>query len=229
MMLFYLLLTLAIYLLSKKVYRTTNKMLLSPLIVCPTVILGLLVSLHIPYENYAEGGQWLTLMLQPATVALAVPLYKYRETVKKYLAEILVSVTGGATIAIVTSVMIAHFMGVSTELVTSLAPRSVTTPIAMSVSELLGGNPSITAVFVVCTGITGTMITSLTLKYAPIKSPVTKGLLYGVSAHATGTAKAYEFGQVEGVIASLAMIFMGIITTVIAPQVVGVCMHVLNI
>lgn len=226
--LFYIGLTLVIYLLSKQLYRKTHKMLFSPLLVCPGIIIGLLLLFNIPYENYDKGGHWLTMMLQPATVALAVPMYKYRETIKKYMAEILVSVTGGAFVAITTSMVIASFMGINADLITSLAPRSVTTPIAMGVSEVLGGNPSITAVFVICTGIIGTMITSLLLKFAPIKSPVTKGMLYGVSAHGTGTAKAYEFGQVEGAIASLAMIFMGIVTTVIAPQVVLICFSLLN-
>lgn len=227
-MLFYLLLTLAIYLLSKKLYRRMRLMLFSPLIVCPAVILSLLIAFHVPYEQYEQGGHWLTMMLQPATVALAAPMYKYRATVKKYFAEILIGVTGGAVVAIVTSIAIASYLGVSSELMASLAPRSVTTPIAMSVSEILGGNPSITAVFVILTGITGTILTSFTLKYAPIKSPITKGMLFGVSAHGTGTAKAYEFGQVEGVIASLAMIFMGIVTTVIAPQVMAMCLLALN-
>lgn len=226
--LFYIALTLVIYMLSKRLYQKTHKMLFSPLLVCPGIIISLLLIFNVPYENYEKGGHWLTMMLQPATVALAVPMYKYRVTIKKYMTEILVSVTGGAFVAIVTSMVIASFMGINTELIASLAPRSVTTPIAMGVSEALGGNPSITAIFVICTGIIGTMITSFLLKFAPIKSPVTKGMLYGVSAHGTGTAKAYEFGQVEGVIASLAMIFMGIVTTVIAPQVVLVCFSLIN-
>lgn len=215
-MIFYLGLTLALYFLSKRLYQRTKKMIFSPLIICPLLLISFLLLFNEPYENYEKGGQWLTLMLQPATVALAVPVYKYRATVKKYLTEILVSVVGGAVVAIVTSVLIAHLIGVNAELIATLAPRSVTMPIAMSVSALLGGNPSITAVFVICTGITGTILTSILLRYAPIKSPITKGMLYGVSAHGTGTAKAYEFGQVEGVIASLAMIFMGIVTTLIA-------------
>ncbi|MBP2631544.1 MAG: LrgB family protein [Firmicutes bacterium] len=229
MMLFYLALTLLIYFIAKKVYQRTNNMLFSPLLVCPVAIIGLLVAFHVPYESYDQGGHWLTMMLQPATVALAVPMYKYRKTVKKYLMELTVSVTGGAIVAIVTSMVIASVLGINSELVASLAPRSITTPIAMSVSKILGGNPSITAVFVIFTAIIGTIITTTMLKYVPIKSPVTKGMLYGVSAHGTGTAKAYELGQVEGVIASLAMIFMGIVTTFIAPQIVTLCFNLMNV
>ena len=222
-----ILLTIIIYLVSKRIYIKTGKMVFSPIILCPVIIIAFLMFFHIPYESYAKGGNWLSYMLQPATVALAVPMYKYRATVKKYLFEIMISVTGGAIVAIVSSILIAQFLGVNSTFVTSLAPRSVTTPIAMSVSEIIGGNPSITAVFVICTGIIGAVLTSVILKYLPIKNPVTKGMLFGISAHGTGTSKAYEAGQVEGTIASLAMIFMGIITTVIAPEVVDLCVHIL--
>lgn len=229
MMFFYLVLTLATYFIAKKAYQKTNHIFLLPLLVCPIAIIALLLTFHVPYEAYNQGGHWLTIMLQPATVALAVPMYKYRTTVKKYLMELTVSVTGGAIVAIVTSMMIASFLGINSELVASLAPRSITTPIAMSVSKILGGNPSITAVFVIFTGLIGTVVTTTMLKYMPIKSPITKGMLYGVSAHGTGIAKAYELGRVEGVIASLAMIFMGIVTTFIAPQVVTVCFNLMNV
>lgn len=203
-------------------------MALSPLLVCPALIIGILLAFHIPYDSYAVGGNLLSYMLQPATVALAVPMYRYRHVVKKYSVEILVSVTCGAIVAIVTSMALAQFVGVDEGLAASLAPRSVTTPIAMNVSEIIGGNPSITAVFVICTGIIGAILTSAALRVLPIKSPVTKGMLFGISAHGTGTSKAYESGQEEGSIASLSMIFMGIITTAIAPQVVNLCMSYLR-
>ncbi len=223
----YVLLTVFVYMIAKKFYLTTGKMIFSPIIVCPLVLIAFLMIFHIPYESYATGGSWLSYMLQPATVALAVPMYKYRLMVRKYIMEIIISVTGGAIVAIVTSMMLAQYLGVNAAFITSLAPRSVTTPIAMSVSEVIGGNPSITAVFVICTGIIGAVFTSILLKYLPIKSPITKGMLFGISAHGTGTSKAYEAGQVEGTIASLAMIFMGLVTTVIAPEVVDICVRIL--
>lgn len=216
-------LTVLVYLLAKRIYFGTGKMIFSPLILCPVlIILGLLV-FHIPYESYARGGNFLSYMLQPATVALAVPMYKYRKMIQTYLAEIVVSVTGGAMVAMATSVWIANAVGVDEAFVTSIAPRSVTTPIAMSISEVIGGDPSITAVFVICTGIMGALLTTLFLKWLPIRHPVTKGMLFGISAHGTGTSKAYESGQVEGTVASLAMIFMGLVTTVLAPEFVEVC------
>lgn len=227
--LFYLSFTILLYLLAKRMYRRTGSLLCSPLLFCPVAIVAILLFFGVPYEAYDQGGAWLTLMLKPATVALAVPMYKYRATIRKHLAEILVSVTGGAVVAIVTSIAVANFFGVDAQFMASLAPRSVTTPIAMGISEVLGGNPSITAVFVICTGVTGTLFISLLLRYLPAAtSPVTKGMLLGVTAHGTGTARAYEFGQVEGVIASLAMIFMGLVSTVIARQLVDACLQVIR-
>ena len=228
LMIGYILLTVVTYIIAKNIYRKTGNMCFSPLIICPIVIIVILAIFHIPYQSYASGGNWLSYMLQPATVALAVPMYKYRGTVKKYSVEILLSVTCGAVVAIVSSMTIAQFVGVNAEVVTSLAPRSVTTPIAMSISEGIGGNPSITAVFVICTGIIGAILTTMMLRYIPIKNPVTKGMLFGISAHGTGTSKAYESGHVEGSVASLAMIFMGIITTIIGPEVVYLCINYLQ-
>ena len=230
LMILYLSLTLVVYILSKKLYRRTQHMLCSPLIICPIVLLGILVTFQIPYDNYAKGGKWLSLMLQPATGALAVPLYKYRATVKKHLTEILVGVTGGAAVAIVTSLLIGRYMGADLQLMASMAPRSVTVPMAMSISEIVGGNPSLTAVFVILTGITGTLFVTFMLKYGTVfKSPITKGMLYGITAHGTGTAKAFEAGEMEGAISSLAMIFMGIVTTLIAPEIVNICFSLLNV
>ena len=221
--LFGLLLTVGVYVLSKRLYRQFGSIALSPLIICPVVLIGLLVLLDMPFEQYNAGGSFLSFMLQPATVALAVPMYKYRDVLKKYAPEIIIGVGGGAIVAIITSVGLAQHLGLSQQLAESLAPRSITTPMAISVSEMLGGDPAITAVFVIMTGVSGVVLTSLLLKYTQLERPITKGMLYGIVAHGTGTARAYEAGPLEGAIASLAMIFMGIVTTVLAPVLVPVC------
>lgn len=217
------------YLLAKRIYRRTGWLLCSPLVFCPVAIVAILLFFGVPYASYEQGGAWLTFMLKPATVALAVPMYKYRATIRRHLAEIAVSVTGGAVVAISTSIAAANFFGVDAALMASLAPRSVTTPIAMGISEVLGGNPSITAVFVICTGVTGTLLISYLLRWLPAAtSPVTKGMLLGITAHGTGTARAYEFGQIEGVMASLSMIFMGLVSTVIARQIVDLSLYMIR-
>jgi putative effector of murein hydrolase len=151
-------------------------------------------------------------------VALAVPIYKHKHLLKKYIVEIIIGVTVGSIVAMTTSVGEAKLLGMNVQMMSSLAPRSITTPLALSVSERLGGNPSITAVIVIITGLTGVIISSLLLKWLPSLSPITKGMVLGASAHGTGTSRAHEIGGMEGTIASLTMVFMGIFTTIIAPN-----------
>lgn len=224
-----LLVTLGIYLLSQCLYRHCGHIWLSPLLICPVILVSLLLVFHISYTTYSEGGQFLSLMLQPATVALAVPIYKYRGLVKTYIWEIVIGITAGAAVAVITSMGFASLLGLSPQLINSLAPRSITTPIAMNISQMLGGNPAITAVFVIITGLVGVIIIPLLFRIPWIENPITKGMMLGAGAHGTGTAKAYELGSVEGAIASLAMTFMGIITTFIAPQLVALCSHMFKI
>jgi predicted murein hydrolase (TIGR00659 family) len=221
--------TFGVYLLSQRLYRHCGHVLLSPLLICPTILVLLLLFFHISYTTYSEGGQFLSLMLQPATVALAVPIYKYRGLVKTYFWEIVIGITSGATVAIITSMGFASLLGLSPQLIHSLAPRSITTPLAMNISQMLGGNPAMTAVFVIITGLVGVIIIPLMFKIPWIENPITKGMMLGAGAHGTGTAKAYELGSVEGAIASLAMTFMGIITTFIAPQLVAFCSYLFKI
>lgn len=225
LMLFGLVLTIIVYGIAKLIYQRSSILLLSPLIVCPIILITLLTISHISFKAYDQGGHLLSLMLQPATVAFAVPMYRYRAIIRKYLAELIISVTGGAIVAIFTSVSAAELMGLDSQIATSLAPRSITTPMAINVAQVLGGDPSMTAVFVIATGVLGVLLTSSALKWGSIKRPVTRGMMFGISAHGTGTSKAYEMGVLEGAIASLSMIFMGLITTVAAPLLVPVCFY----
>lgn len=217
-------LTIGVYIGSKRLYQQANNLLLSPLVVCPVTIIVILSASSTPFASYYDGGQLLSFMLEPATVAMAIPIYKYRNIIQTYLTEIVISVTGAAMIAIVTSVVIAEQLGVSAEIATSLAPRSITTPLAINVSQMLGGNPTITAVFVITTGITGVLITSLMLTW--VKRPITQGMMFGISAHGTGISRAYEKGALEGTVAMIAMVFMGLVTIIIAPLLVPACLNI---
>jgi predicted murein hydrolase (TIGR00659 family) len=221
-------LTIAVYYISKQLYQRSANLMFSPLLVCPLIVIAILTVFHISYETYNSGGRLLSLMLQPAMVALAVPVYKYRAILRTYIVEILISVSGGAVVAIITSMGAARLLGMDAQMISSLAPRSITTPMAMNVSQIVGGDPAITAVLVIVTGLTGVLLTSMLLKWAPSGNPVTKGMMFGASAHGTGTSRAYELGSLEGAIASLAMVFMGIITTVIAPALVPFGFHLLS-
>lgn len=228
MMLGWLGITLIVYEISKLCYKRISYILLSPVLICPLILVGILTSLNISYENYDRGGQVLSLMLQPATVALAIPMYKHRNIIRKYAPEIVLCVFGGAVMAIITSMGIAEVLGMPQQMVDSLALRAITTPLAISVAQILGGNPAMTAVFVIITGILGTILTSMLRRYTALQNPVASGMMFGISAHGVGTSKAHEVGHLEGAVSSLAMIFMGIITAFIAPELIPLCHEILR-
>ncbi|MBP2642770.1 MAG: CidB/LrgB family autolysis modulator [Firmicutes bacterium] len=217
MMLFGLIVTISFYVFAKWSYLRTRRTYLSPLITVPLCIITLLAITGISYDTYNGGAKWLSFMLQPATIAFAVPLYKYRSLTKKHALVIIVSVLCGSLTAVLSSTLIAEVFNVNTELIISLVPRSVTTPIAMDISKTIGGVPSITAVFVIITGLLGSLIGPLLIRFLKIESEIARGVLLGTGAHAMGTSKAFEFTAATGTISSLSMILAGILTLCSAP------------
>jgi predicted murein hydrolase (TIGR00659 family) len=207
---------------AKILYGKSKSVFFSPLVICPFILISLIVSFHVSYEAYSTGTQWITDMLQPAMVAFAVPLYKYRTLLKKYALEISAGVFGGSVIAVVSSVIYGKWLNLTPQLLDSLAPRSITTPIAMNISQAIGGLPTMTASFVILTGIVGIVAGPFILKWLPIHHQVSKGMLLGMGAHGAGTAQAYEIGSIEGAIASLTMIVAGLITIMLAPMLVPI-------
>ncbi|MGD8190453.1 CidB/LrgB family autolysis modulator [Brevibacillus ginsengisoli] len=214
---FCLLLTIATYWAAKWVYQRKPLMFLSPLLVTPILLVAILVGTHTPYENYYSGAKWLTDMLQPATIAFAIPLYKNFAVLKKHATEVVASVLLGSIMAIVSSALFAEWFHLNTSMVDSLAPRSVTTPIAMEVSQNIGGIPSITAIFVIITGLLGTIIGPVIIRRLRIKNEIARGVVLGTSAHNAGTSKAFEFSSISGTISSVCMILTALITLFIAP------------
>lgn len=218
-------LTLVVYVLSKHLYRIHPRVYLSPLLITPlTLVIGLIWT-QIPYETYHSGGKWLSFLLQPATIAFAVPLYKYFDVLKKHMVEILASVLSGSVVAMLSSAILAKWMHLDSELITSLIPRSVTTPIAMNISEMIGGVPNITAVFVIMTGLLGVTLGPLVAKLFRIEGEIARGVLFGTSAHGTGTSKAFEFSSLTGTISSISMIVAGLFTLVAAPVIILLFFH----
>lgn len=215
--LFSLILTIGLYWGAKWCYKTKPKVYLSPLLTTPLLIVAFLLWTHISYESYNTGAQWLSNMLQPATIAFAVPLYKYFNILKKHATEILVSVLSGSVVAIVSSLFLARGLNLNTQIVDSLIPRSVTTPIAMGVSETIGGVPAITAVFVIMTGLMGAVIGPIVIRLLRIENEIARGVLLGTSAHGAGTSKAFEFSSIAGTISSLSMILAALITLCVTP------------
>jgi putative effector of murein hydrolase len=151
-------------------------------------------------------------MLGPATVAFAIPIYKHFHLVKKYIGNIVLSVTVGTLVAIFSTFALSMLLNLNSEFIISILPRSITTPIAIEVSKEIGGLPTLTTIFVILTGIIGGIIGPLEIKWLSIKSPIAKGLALGMSAHGVGTSKAMEYGEQEATFSTLAMIFAAWIT-----------------
>ncbi|WP_088225682.1 LrgB family protein [Desulfosporosinus sp. FKB] len=210
-------LTIIFYYCSKALYGRIRFVLFSPLLIAPAALVIGLLTLHISYSSYIIGGKWLSILLQPAIVAFALPLYKHYELLKKYFPEIILSVLVGTLSAFLSSALLGLGANFEPQIILSLAPRSVTTPIAIDVSNNLGGIPSLTAVFVIFTGLMGLVIGPLVIRFLHLRSPIAKGVLLGTGAHGCGTSAALSLGSLEGTIASLAMIFAGLATIVLAP------------
>lgn len=212
-------LTFSAFALFKGMQKKTGWVLLNPiLLTIATLILYLKVT-GISYETYSEGGQLIEFWLKPAVVALGVPLYLQLEMIKKQLLPILLSQLVGCLVGLVSVILIAKELGATPEVVCSLAPKSVTTPIAMEVSDATGGIPSLTAAVVVLVGLFGAVFGFKVLGFGQVKSPIAQGLSMGTASHAIGTSAAMEISSKYGAYASLGLTLNGILTAVLAPTV----------
>lgn len=209
--------TIACYAGSRWLYRRRPTWWLSPLLVAPILLLLLAIGLHTGYRDYIYGTQWLVAMLGPVMVAFAIPIYEQRSVIRRHWPALAVGVVVGSLIAMTTAWGLATALGLSDALRLSLLPRSMSTPFAMTVSGDIGGQPNLTAVFVVVTGVFGAAIGEIMLKWLPLPSHLARGALFGMGAHGAGVAKAQEIGGEEGSIAGLVMIMAGLFNVLIAP------------
>ncbi|MBB1428647.1 LrgB family protein [Shewanella frigidimarina] len=214
---FCLLLTLAGYYISKRLYLRQQRVWFAPIILAPTIILSTVVIFQIPLVDYFQFTHWLPALLAPATIAFAVPIYRERALIKRYPLTISVGVVSGLCLGVGSSWLIIHFTNMPSELSHSLIVRSVSTPFAIEATGAFGGIPELTAMLVLVTGIMGMLICEPLFKAANIKSSLARGISLGASAHGAGAAKANQMGREEGVIASLTMIFTGIAMVITAP------------
>ncbi|MBF0246730.1 MAG: LrgB family protein, partial [Alphaproteobacteria bacterium] len=199
-------------------YNRTNRFaLFNPVLVAIVALIAFLKVSGMNYEAYFDGAQFIHFMLGPATVALAVPLYQQLERVRRSALAILVSVVVGSVTAVVTAVGAAWMMGASKTAMLSIAPKSVTTPIAMGISEITGGAPSLTAVLVILTGILGAVGGAWLLDAFGVKDERARGLAMGAACHGIGTARAFQMGEVAGAFSGLAMGLNGLATAVLLP------------
>lgn len=188
----------------------------NPLLIAILCVMGVLAVTHVKYESYQEGGQYLSYLLTPATVSLAVPLYEQLELLKNNLKAVAAGIISGVLASLVSVFLLAKLFGLSHEQYVTLLPKSITTAIGMGVSEELGGIITITVAVIIITGVLGNMIGEGICRLLGIREPIAKGLALGTSAHAIGTAKAMEMGQVEGAMSSLAIAVAGLLTVVAA-------------
>lgn len=194
--------------------KKTNSPLLNPLLVSIVIVMAVLVLFHVDYESYNSSAKYLSYLLTPATVSLAIPLYRQMETLKKNFKAIILSVLAGAITSMGVILVMAIFFKLSHDEYVTLLPKSITTAIGMGVSEELGGYVTITVAVIIVTGILGNIIGETVCKVFRIKNPISRGLALGTSAHAIGTTKAMEMGEVEGAMSSLAIVVAGLITVV---------------
>ncbi|MDD4489017.1 MAG: LrgB family protein [Paludibacter sp.] len=214
---FFLLLTLGSFLLGVLLYKRTKISLLQPLLVSMIIIIPFLKITGIEYQVFYEKTRLLSFMLGPSVVALGYVLYEQIEHIRGNVISILTSVFVGSLVGILSVVLIAKLFGADRLLTASLAPKSVTTPIAMNLAENTGGVPSLAAVFVVICGLFGGLVGPLILHRIGVKSSIAKGLALGSASHALGTVKAMEMGALEGAISGLAIGIMGVMTALLIP------------
>ena len=210
-------LTLLFYYLSKWLYRRVQILPLMPLLLAPTLLVALVLLCHIPYEAYMADSHWLLWLLGPATVAFAIPVYENRALMRKHWLSLSLGVLASVVMAVGSSVLLARWFGLSDLLQRSLAMRSITTPFAVEASRSVGGQSDLTALFVVLTGVIGMAVGEGVLRRLAIRSRLGKGAGFGASAHGAGTARAYQMGNEEGVVASMVMMIAGMVTVLLAP------------
>lgn len=188
----------------------------NPLLISVIITVCVLVVGKIDYDVYLNSAKYISYLLTPATVALAIPLYEQLEALKSNPKAILIGIFSGTLTSLLCIFGMSALFGLSHSEYISFLPKSITTAIGMVLSEELGGYPSITAVIIVITGVLGNVIGELVLKVFKISHPIAKGVALGTAAHAIGTTKAMELGRTEGAMSSLSIVISGIITVVFA-------------
>ena len=213
-------LTFGVFYAAKVIQRRLGWVLFNPILVAIAVIVVFLLAMDIPYETDHEGAKMIDFWLKPAVVALGVPLYLQLSSIKRQFLPILASQMMGCIAGIVSVVVIAKVLGASDAVLMSLASKSVTTPIAMEVTQVLGGIPSLTAAIVVITGLIGAIIGFKTLSVGHVNNPMALGLSMGAASHALGTSAAMDRDQFVGAYASLGLTLNGILTALLTPTVI---------
>ncbi|KKI91632.1 hypothetical protein WQ54_13470 [Bacillus sp. SA1-12] len=217
----FIFITILIYIVMKHFYHGVKHPLLVPIFTSSLLVAVLLLLTKTPYGTYMSGAKWIDELLGPAVVALAIPLYENRETIKRNMLTILLSVFIGSIVGMISGIALSMVIHVQNELIYSLAPKSVTTPIAMEISEIVGGAPALAAVYVMIAGISGAMFGPFLMRVCRIKHPISRGIGFGTASHGIGTARALEMGNVEGALSSIAMTLSAVVTSFLCPVILS--------
>lgn len=222
-------LTLVAYLIAQSLYaRSGFNPIANPVLIAVALIVAMLKLTHTPYQTFFQGAQFVHFLLGPATVALALPLYRQLPKLRRAALPLAGGLVAGSLTAIVSVIVIAAMFGAPKATIVSLAPKSATTPIAMAISERFGGLPSLTAVLVICTGVFGAVSARTILNLLRIDEPDVRGFALGVASHGIGTARAFQVSDEMGAFAGLGMGLNGLFTAFVVPVLLPAALRWLN-
>lgn len=219
--LFWLTMTLVAYQIAYWIYRRCGAHpLANPVLIAVVLLVALLQLTHTPYDTYFSGAQFVHFLLGPATVALAIPLYGQFQRLVGLAGPLLLALVGGSLTAMLSAVFVGHWLAGSLPTLLSLAPKSVTTPIAMGIAERIGGHPSLAAVMVIATGILGAITAQTIFRWLKVNDDAVSGFALGVAAHGIGTARAFQLSETMGAFAALGMGLNGLLTAISLPSLI---------
>ncbi|GAM58778.1 lrgA-associated membrane protein lrgB [Vibrio ishigakensis] len=223
----WLLLTIVAYFVARAISSKLRHPLANPLLICLFIIIPFLLFFKVPYQTYFEGNSVLQMLLQPAVVALAYPLYEQLGEIRAKWKLILTTCIIGSVGSMLTAGLLAVCLGAESTLIASIMGKSVTTAIAMQISAELGGEPAIAAILVLLAGLCGALFAYPIYKMLNIQHPIAKGLTLGTVSHALGTATAFEHSRRDAAFSSLALVLCGVITSIFAPMVMGLMLSLM--
>lgn len=213
--------TVGAYLAGLVIKRKLKLAVFNPLLIAILIVMAVLAATGVDYDSYQQGGQFVSRLLTPATVCLAIPLYKQLHMLKKHGVAVAVGITSGVITSAVCVFLLCKVFGLGHQHYVTLLPKSITTAIGMGVSQEAGGIVTLTVISIIVTGIIGNMCAEAICSLAKITHPVAKGLAIGTSSHALGTAKALELGEIEGAMSSLSIAVAGLMTVIVVPLAAG--------
>ena len=214
--LFGIFLTVITFIIGYEIQTKLGLKFLSPMVTSSVLIIAVLLIFKIPYVNYKEGADILTFFVAPATVVLAIPLYKNLDIIKKYFIPIFLGCLIGISVGAITGIILCNIFGINREILLSMLPKSVTSAIGYEISKKIGAIIEISMVFIVICGIIGYSVGELIFKIFKIDDKIARGVSLGSCSHVFGTAKAMELGEIEGAMSSLSIAVSGILTVVVA-------------